>query len=217
MSYFVDISLESSSSAYNPYLEVLLVNGRHQLITKNAIYSFDDKYENFYAAFKHIDWDKLKVQKVLVLGLGLGSVIYMLEKNFNKRFEYTCVEIDPEIIRLANKYCLSQLDSRAEIMETDAESFLRIDSNKYDLILMDIFQNAKVPGKFSKKEFIEVLKSKLDLNGLLLYNRMNINQEDRSENLEFSKKFADIFPDHHALQVKDNLVYFSGNDVLLKK
>ena len=217
MSYMVDISLESTSSAYNPYLEVLLVNGRHQLITQNAIYSYDDKYENFYNSFKNIDWDSLEIKKVLVLGLGLGSVIYMLENNFSKDFTYTCVEIDPEIIRLAHTYCLSSLESIVEVIETDADSFIRVDQNEYDLILMDIFQNAKIPTKFSQNEFIELLKSKLTLNGLLLYNRMNINEEDREQNHEFSKIFSSVFPNQSSLSVKDNIVYYSRNDVLLTK
>jgi len=87
LSYFIDLSLEKSSSPYNPYLEVLLVKGRNQLITKNAIYSFDDKYENFYTSFNKIAWQKLKAKNALILGLGLGSVIYMLENNFKKKIQ----------------------------------------------------------------------------------------------------------------------------------
>ena len=216
LSYFIDISLEKSNSAYNPYLEVLLVKGRNQLITKNAIYSFDDKYKNFYDSFKRIDWDKLNVKNVLILGLGLGSVIYMLEKKFNKNFKYTCVEIDPEIIRLAQKYTFNNLKSNTEIYQADAESFVRLNSQKYDLILMDVFQNAKIPQKFDNIEFIEELKTKLSSNALLLYNRMNINQEDNILNTNFAKNFKSVFPEYIDLEVLDNLVFFSRKDIVLK-
>lgn len=216
LSYFIDISLEKSNSAYNPYLEVLLVKGRNQLITKNAIYSFDDKYKNFYDSFKRIDWDKLNVKNVLILGLGLGSVIYMLEKKFKKNFTYTCVEIDPEIIRLAQKYTFNNLNSNIEIYQTDAEGFVRLNSQKYDLILMDVFQNAKIPQKFDNIEFIEELKTKLSSNALLLYNRMNINQEDNILNTNFAKNFKSVFPEYIDLKVLDNLVFFSRKDIVLK-
>lgn len=209
LSYITDISLEKSSSPYNPYLEVLLVKGRHQLITKNAIYSYDDKYDNFYKAFKKIDWDKANYQNVLVLGLGLGSVNYMLERNFNLDLDFTCVEIDPEIIRLAQKYTLSDLSSPCQLIQTDAASFLNIDNHRFDLVLMDVFQNAKIPSKFDSVEMLELLKSKLSQNGLLIYNRMNNDKEDVHRNNKFVESFKTVFPDSSHIKVKDNLVLFS--------
>jgi len=89
LSYLKDVSLEQTSSPYNSYLEVLLVNGRKQLVTENAIYSFDDKYENFNQTFKLIDWKKKQGDEALVLGLGLGSVILLLEKFYKISYNYT--------------------------------------------------------------------------------------------------------------------------------
>ena len=215
LSYISDISLEKSASAYNPYLEVLLVKGRHQLITKNAIYSFEDKYDNFRQTFQKLDWDKFKPQKVLVLGLGLGSVIYMLEKTFKKKLEFTAVEIDPEIIRLANKYSLSKINSSVEVIQTDGESFLNIDSRKYDLIIMDIFQNAKIPLRFNSLDFLELLGSKLNPKALLLYNRMNISKDDSLLNAKFIDNSRLIFPNQEILEVKNNLILVSDKQFLL--
>lgn len=209
LSYVFDISLEKSSSPYNPYLEVLLVQGRHQLITKNAVYSFDDKYDNFYQAFKGINWKLLDVQNVLVLGLGLGSVIHMLEHNFDKHFSYDCVEIDPEIIRLAEKYTLKASTSATQVFQTDAMTFVQLCQSSYDLILMDVFQNAEVPEKFESEDFLLELKSLLNVNGLILYNRMNMNYSDKKANKSFITSFSKVFPDYKELPVKDNIVLVS--------
>lgn len=209
LSYFIDLSLEKSSSPYNPYLEVLLVKGRNQLITKNAIYSFDDKYENFYTSFNKIAWQKLKAKNALILGLGLGSVIYMLENNFKKKFSYDCVEIDPEIIRLAEKYSLNKIKSPVQTFQTDAHSYVNISSQQYDLILMDVFQSAKVPGKFETIDFLNALKSILNSNGVILYNRMNISNSDKKSNQAFLERFAQIFPSYGSIKVRNNLVLFS--------
>lgn len=209
LSYFIDLSLEKSSSPYNPYLEVLLVKGRNQLITKNAIYSFDDKYENFYTSFNKIAWQKLKAKNALILGLGLGSVIYMLENNFKKKFSYDCVEIDPEIIRLAEKYSLNKIKSPVQTFQTDAHSYVNISSQQYDLILMDVFQSAKVPGKFETIDFLNALKSILNSNGVILYNRMNISHADKKSNQAFLERFAQIFPSYGSIKVRNNLVLFS--------
>ena len=46
LSYLFEIHVESTSSDYNPHLHVSLNNGRYQLSTANAIYSFEDLYDN---------------------------------------------------------------------------------------------------------------------------------------------------------------------------
>jgi spermidine synthase len=214
LSYIKDLSLEETFSEFNPHLEVLLVNGRHQLITKDAIYSYDDKYDNFYESFKKINWNKFKPQKVLVLGLGLGSVIYILEKKFKLLFDYTAVEIDSEIVRMAHKYTLRDLKSYVEVMLVDAENYLNITSENYDLILMDIFQSAKIPARFESEDFIEQLKSRLNQDGLLFYNRMNANESDKESNVIFDSNFNHIFPNCRSIPIKDNLMYVSDKKYL---
>lgn len=215
LSYLKDISLEKSSSEFNPHLEVLLVNGRHQLVTKDAIYSFDDKYINFYESFLKINWDKFKCKKVLVLGLGLGSVIYMLEKNLKKSFEYTAVEIDHEIVRLAEKYTLSKLNSYVETIVTDASHYIQLAQNKYDLILMDVFQSSEIPKEFQSDTFLDSLKQTLSQDGLLIYNRMNISDTDKSLNTAFSTKFEQHFSQYRQYQIINNMIYFSNSKFLL--
>ena len=214
LSYITDVSLETASSHLNPYLEVLLVNGRHQLITEDAIYSFEDKYENFYDSFKKLNWSVFKPQNVLVLGLGLGSVIYMLEKNFGKNLEYKAVEIDAEIIKLAHKYTLSGLNSFVEVIETDALHFVNIDRGKYDLILVDIFQSSKIPREFQSLTFMEKLKELMSDESLLIYNRMHLSTQDRTDNKDFKNHFESLFNKYETLRVKDNLIYFSDTKFL---
>jgi len=206
LSYFKEVSLEKTSSLSNPYLEVLLVKGRHQLVTRDAIYSFDDKYENFNQAFKKIDWDRLNGNRVLVLGLGLGSVILLLEKFFNKQFEYTAVEVDSEICRLCNTYTLQNIDSYVEVVPAEAMRFLATHNEQYDMIIMDIFQSAQIPQKFQSVQFLQLLKTKLSNNGLILYNRMNITDEDVTDNAVFSETMEEVFPEMSEIKVKTNLV-----------
>lgn len=214
ISYIKDVSLEETFSEFNPHLEVLLVNGRHQLITKDAIYSYDDKYDNFYDSFKKVNWDKFKPQKVLVLGLGLGSVIYILEKKFKLIFDYTAIEIDYEIVRMAHKYTLKNLKSYVEVMLVDAETYLNITSENYDLILMDIFQSAEIPSKFQNIDFLKQLSSRINPDGMLFYNRMNASESDKDCNKEFDSNFKRIFPNYESIKIKDNLMFVSEQKYL---
>lgn len=215
LSYFTEISLTKTSSYSNPYLEVLLTNGRHQLVTADAIYSYDDKYENFNYTFKKIDWKKMKGDRVLLLGLGLGSVILLLEKHYNQRFNYTAVEVDHEICRLCYDYTLKDLDSFVEVVPNEAMSFLEIDNQSYDLIIMDIFQSAVIPKKFQSLDFLNLLKGKLNQDGYVLYNRMNITESDKKDNTSFSKTMQLVFPNMQELPIKDNIVLISDNSYLL--
>ncbi len=214
VSYITDVSLEQTSSLYNPFLEVLLVKGRHQLTTRDAIYSYDDKYENFSSAFRKVNWKPLKGNRVLVLGLGLGSVILILEKILNKTFDYTAVEIDPEICRMAHSYTLKNLKSYVEVIQAEAHSFLSVNDEKYDMIIMDIFQSAIIPQKFQSKEYLQMLSGKLNSKGVLLYNRMNITEEDKLENKLFDSIMEEVFPNTEAIQVKNNLVYINDKAFL---
>lgn len=214
LSYVKELSLEQTYSVYNPHLEVLLVEGRHQLVTEDAIYSFDDKYTNFDEAFKRINWKIFKGKKALVLGLGLGSVILLLEKKYGQDFDYTAVEIDPEICRLCNKYTLSNLNSPVEIAPTEAMAFLNTRGDTYDMIIMDVFQSGDIPIRFQSEDYLNLLKLRLAPEGLILYNRMNINENHKRENNAFLPLMSEIFPQATHLEIKDNIVCVSDSRYL---
>ncbi|MBT8188958.1 MAG: hypothetical protein KJO50_01460 [Bacteroidia bacterium] len=214
LSHFTEISLEKTSSGYNPYLEVRLVQGRHQLITKDAIYSFDDKYENFNRVFRKINWSGQNVKSVLVLGLGLGSVIYILDKKLKLEFDYTTVEIDPEICRLAYKYTLKDIHSFIEILQIDGLDYIQSTTDKFDLVIMDIFQSALIPMKFQSEQYLGSLNELLNHGGCLLYNRMNITQDDEINNDLFRPLFKKEFPQMAEMKVKDNLIFMSNKQFL---
>ncbi len=214
LSHIKELSLEQTGSNYNPHLEVLLVRGRHQLVTEDAIYSFDDKYLNFDYAFKKIDWTKFKRKQALVLGLGLGSVILLLEKKYKQQFDYVAVEIDPEICRLCNKYTLSELDSYVEVLPTEATNFLHTREETYDLVIMDIFQSGDIPLQFQSEAYLSLLKDKLSPDGLLLYNRMNISSSHKRENKAFEPVFNKVFSKSSTLHIQDNIICVNDSQYL---
>lgn len=217
LSYFKDILLESTSSDFNETLEVFLSKGRYQLCTSSAVYSFEDKYINFYETFKKLNWQKVKIEKVLVLGLGLASVPQMLEKNFKKKYEYHLVEIDDEIIRLAQEYVISDLDSQFFIYEMDAEIFVDISEEKFDLIIIDIFDNQIVPYKFETLEFMEKVKYMLANEGVLLYNRLNLNENNYVDTQLFNNEvFQKTFPESKEIFVKTNIILSNRNDIFIE-
>ncbi|MBL7829964.1 MAG: fused MFS/spermidine synthase [Saprospiraceae bacterium] len=187
-SYIFPIKIESSSSVYNPLLVVNLTKGRLQLLTENAIYSYDDLYDNFDAAFSQLNISDVK--EVLVLGLGLGSIPYLLEKKYRLQTNITAIEIDEEIIHLASKYSLHRLNNHIDCVCADAEIFLESTDEKFDLICMDVFEDESIPSQFLSSDFLEMIRERLNPNGIFLFNHLATTGADK----DIAKKyFVDVF------------------------
>lgn len=203
-SYFWEVPLETSSSEFNEVLQVSLVSNTLQLCSKNAIYSFGEKYDNFYKAFRQIPDFLEQVETVLVLGLGLGSIPYMLEEKFKYDFDYTFVEIDEEVVRLANEYTLQYLECSQQTYSTDAYVFLLQMSQKFDMICMDIFLDDVIPSDFESIEFLKLLKKRLAPRGFVLYNRLTVSASDLKKTEVFFKQFKQVFPEATYMDVGGN-------------
>lgn len=203
--------MESAPSEINPHLYVSLSKGRYQLCTANAIYSFEDLYDNFFDAFKKIKLDNYPIQNVLVLGLGLGSIPLMLEKNFGKKYQYTAVEIDESVIYLASKYALPQLTSSIQMICADAFAYVMQCEQKFDMICVDVFLDDVIPNTMEENFLLKKIKTLIRPEGLLLYNRLANNPQDlAATQLFYEKKWKVVFPEARYLEV-------NGNWILLNK
>jgi len=214
LSHFIEYHIESAPSDYNPHLYVALRMGRYQLCSENAVYSYEDLYSNFFDAFQTLDIQQLPIKNVLVLGLGLGSIPYMLERNFSCNYTYTAVEIDDSVIYLAHKYVLHQLQSPISCVQADAFSFVAQAREKYDMICIDIFLDDVVPRKFSSNAFLENVRDLLSPGGLLLYNRLSLTPDDQKETLRFyHNRFKEVFPQGTYLDVNTNYMLLNRSDL----
>lgn len=214
-SYLSEISLEQSGSAHNEYLEVLLKNGRYQLCTENAIYSYDDRYDNFRLAFEKIHIKERNIQDSLLLGLGLGSIPYLLENTFGCSFPMTAVEIDEEVIYLAEKYVLRNLHLPIRSICTDASHFLKIDHQSYDLICMDVFKDDFIPEPFQQKLFLEDIQQRLRPNGIFLYNHLAVTNKDRQSAFQYFREvFRPFYPKGTYIDARSNFIFLNDQEFL---
>lgn len=212
LSYFLSFSIEKLESAYSDVLEVRYSQGRYLLCTENAIYSYEDLYINFRESFHQINWDKYQIEKVLLLGLGLASIPQILEKQFQKNFQYTAVEIDPQVIKLAEKYSLASLHSPIDLVCADAFEYVMQTQDQYDLIIVDIFIDTEVPTKFETQDFVTQLKNRLNKQGLLMYNRMTLTEAASAKTDQFyANVFNQEFEEASFLQIRGNKMLLSSN------
>ncbi len=215
LSYLTEFHIESAPSDHNPHLYVSLSRGRYQLCTANAIYSYEDLYDNFGLAFNQMNLDKIEGQRMLILGFGLGSIPFLLEKKHQKKFDYTAVEIDESVLYLANKYMMPDMESSIQFICTDAAVFVDVCQEQFDLIAVDVFLDDIIPDAFQQEDFLTSLTKLLAPKGVLMYNRLSQTKEDKYKSqLFYSDIFKPIFPEGAYLQVNGNWMLFNRKDIL---
>lgn len=206
-SHFSPITLEEACSEQNPELAVVLSGGRLQLLSGNAIYSWDDLYRNFTQAFAELEIHKRPYQDVLILGLGLGSIPYILEKKYKCHLDYTAVEWDEAVAELAMRYTLPRLNSRVEVITADALVFVEVCEQQFDMVIVDIFEDDLTPPHFETPEFLHACAQLLNPGGLLLFNRLHGAYKDKiiSERY-FERVFIQTFPDGWYIDTRGNWI-----------
>lgn len=216
LSYLYPIQLDAWETDIHPELNLDLSRGRFQLSTPNAIYSFEDLYVNFARAFQRIDLDRLPNKEVLVLGLGLGSVIQLLEQKHNLQGEYTAIEHDEFIAQMAQDLVLSKIDAPITYYNTDAAHYLQMEMEaSFGLVVLDIFQDDQIPAYFNTRECLADITDKLHPNGLVLTNRLYNRPKDRLETDQYTTTvFMKQFPKGGFIDIKGNRILLSDHQYL---
>lgn len=206
LSYLYDIEVETIDSDINGLLSLYISNGEYQLCTKDAIYSWGLKYYNFLELFPQINLPA-DHSNVLILGMGMGSIPLILEKKLNKQYNYTAVEYDESIVYLASKYSLPELQSPIDIITTDAEVYVEMDVQKYEMICVDIFLNSSIPPQFKTSVFLEKIKDRLAPNGKVIMNCLYHYPQDQSDTEDYYQNvFQSVFKESETKKTYMNLM-----------
>ena len=132
-------------------LEITWYNGKKHLNTKNANYSYGSLQRILKFGLEKIDLSNTK--KILILGMGGGSVIKTLQDDFNYQNHITAIDIDPVIIKIAKEEFDIIEGENLKIICEDAQLFMQLNSQKFDLIIIDLYIDIKVPSSFLKIPF----------------------------------------------------------------
>jgi len=189
-SYFIPINVYKKNSAVSKSLEVTWNNGELVLDSKNTNYSFGSLQRILRKGLKYIGFERIRnFENILVLGVAAGSVIKTLVDEIKFEGKITGVEIDKEIITIANDYFKLYTIPNLEIIIDDAFEFVLKTKDKYDLIIIDIFQDTTMPNFLFEDFFINRVNFLLKTNGFILFNTMVISNKDEERNIEYKTKF----------------------------
>ena len=190
LSYLIPINVLKQESIVNKSLEVTWNNGELVLDTLNTNYSYGSLQRILRIGLLKIGFDKIKkYNKILILGVAATSVIKTLVNEIGFRNEITAVEIDPKTIEIANKYFGLDKIENVEIIIDDAKNFVQNNSEKYDLIIIDIFQDNFMPKFLFDSSFVNAIISLMANDGNTLFNTMVLNTNDEKRNADYISIF----------------------------
>ncbi|WP_091465596.1 spermidine synthase [Flavobacterium urocaniciphilum] len=211
LSYLYPITLYKEKSSISETLEVTLYNGKYLLNTKNTNYSYGSLQTVLKKGLLEIGKNNISEMKhILILGVAGGSVVKTLVNDFNFSNKITGVELDQHVIDIANKYFNLNTFQNFECVIDDAQNFVEETPNKYDLIIIDIFNDKVMPAFLFENDFIHNTKNLLQKKGYILFNIMDskIQKKIISENY-----FNHFEENEYVMKVIKNVERF--NDLII--
>lgn len=163
----------------NGVLEITMLDGEKVLNSKNANYSYGSLQR--ILAFGLTKVTLSDVNSTLVLGLGGGCIVDLLRNKFNYQKQITAVELDATVIQIAKQEFGVDISDTLKIEHQDAFEFVKQTTNRYDLLIVDLFIDAQVPLLFYSEEFSQCLSEIINKNGFLIFNlgMDMVNEENR--------------------------------------
>ena len=109
---------------------------------------------------------------ILIIGLGGGTLPTLLGEVFADA-RITVVEIDPAVVKVAQRYFDYVVDQRTQIVEQDARVYGKraaLRGDRFDLVLLDAFNSDYIPEHLMTREYLEETLSLLAPGGALVSN-----------------------------------------------
>jgi spermidine synthase len=140
-------------------------------------------------------------QDVLIVGLGGGGMIHFL-RHIDPKVRIDAVEIDSEVVRLADKFFDVRSGEGVNIVTADGFKFIADAQKPYDVIYMDAFlkpstetDGTGAPLALRTRQFYQQLQDKLKPGGVVAFN-LNPHPQLRDDVQAIAEAFpqAYVFP-----------------------
>ena len=198
-SYLIPIKIFKKKSVRSKIIEVTWANGELVLDSQNTNYSYGSLQRILRYGLRNIGYQNiLNMEHILILGVAGGSVIKTLVNEIEYKGKMTGVEIDPDIIEVANKYFNLNLIQQLDIVIDDAFEFVLKTRQKYDLIIIDIFEDIHMPNFLFESFFSNKICSLLNDKGFVLFNTMIL---DEAHNIRNRKYISNIHPETYSTKM----------------
>ena len=135
-------------------------------------------------------------ERVLIVGLGGGAMFRFLQEQ-RRAVDVTAVEIDPTVVRLAERFFGVVPDRRHHIVTADALVYLAETDDQWDVIFMDAFLHPGeltdaegAPRSLSTVAFLRSLHPRLAPGGVVVFNLVGVDGDYSAQMSEIQRAFA---------------------------
>ena len=133
--------------------------------------------------------------KILIIGLGGGTLPSTFSRILPKA-RIDNVEIDPAVVRIAQKYFNFRITPTVNVSEEDGRVFVKRAIKKgikYDLVMLDAFDHDYIPEHLLTQEFLREVKQVLTPGGVLAANTWSSSQLYDHESATYESVFGSFF------------------------
>lgn len=134
--------------------------------------ALDDPFETDieYVNYLHLAMAvKPDARLALVIGLGGGSLVKRMWRDYAP-IEIDAVEIDEQVVGIAREFFALPDDERIRVFIDDGREFLGYCAETYDLIVVDAFDDDRIPRPLLTEEFLISCRDHLAADGVVAYN-----------------------------------------------
>ncbi|MBR6402124.1 MAG: fused MFS/spermidine synthase [Eubacterium sp.] len=224
-----DLKVEDES-VYN-YLQVSendssIILSTNTLFGVQSIYKKDKVLTGMYydyamaAPYMAGIYEKKKPLRVLILGMGTGTYATQCRRYFGDMY-IEGVEIDEKITALAHEYFelpddikVTTYDGRAYLEALSSGKKEKTEADKYDVIMVDAYQDITIPFQMSSVEFFSLVKEQLVPDGVMVVNMNMKSDVNGGINEYLSDTIAQVFSEIYTVDVTGNTnrELFAGSD-----
>jgi spermidine synthase len=144
-------------------LTLRLNNVVYSRLKKKSIYT--NSYWDYFTPLPVL----YKNPKILMIGLGGGTVAYQLTKLFGKGLSIDIIEISEKMVELS-KYFLPKKLNNINIIVEDGSKYVKRKQDCYDLLILDAYEGDHIPEVFLSEDFITSAYKSLKKDGIIAIN-----------------------------------------------
>ncbi len=144
-------------------------------------------------------------QRILIIGMG-GGTLPMTLRGLLPGAHIDVVEIDPAVVKVARKYFSFQDDPEMGVYEEDGRIFVKKQikrEGRYDLIMLDAFEDDYIPEHLLTREFLLEAKSLLLPGGVMAANTFSSSKLFPHE----SATYAAVFGTFYSLKLSNRVIW----------
>jgi spermidine synthase len=183
------------------HLAVVDSNGIRQLRFDSSFQSAMNLAHPNQTVYPYTDYMQLGLaydpaaRHVLEIGLGGGTIVKELLHDYPP-LKLHVVELDPVVVQVARRYFDVPPDGpRLQTTVEDGRRYLAGSKKKWDVIMLDAFYADSIPYDMATLEFLELARSRLAQDGVIVTNMIGIPAGPGSELFRsLVRTYKDVFP-----------------------